>query len=90
MTARTQRLKRSAMHNVVWIGGAGLVAAIGVWLLCRACGYTVAAWVAPLTISAFCLGLYVGVENSAKGRLKLPFISTHHTHRPHLMHHAGR
>ena len=48
------RFKRSAMwHNVVWIGGAWIVSAIGAWLVCRARGYTVAAWVAPLTISAF-------------------------------------
>jgi hypothetical protein len=75
-------------HNVAWFGGAWLVAAIGAWLLCRARGYTVAARVAPLTISAFCLGFFFGVENTAK-RIKLPFLG-HHTHRPHLMHHAAR
>jgi hypothetical protein len=83
------RFKRSAMwHNVVWIGGAWIVSAIGAWLVCRARGYAVAAWVAPLTISAFCLGLYLGIENSAKGRFRLPFV--HSPHRSHLAHHAGR
>ena len=83
------RFKRSAMwHNVVWIGGAWIVSAIGAWLVCRARGYAVAAWVAPLTISAFCLGLYLGIDNSAKGRFRLPFV--HPPHRPHLAHHAGR
>jgi hypothetical protein len=89
VTLDCSRFKRSAMwHNVVWIGGAWIVAAIGAWLVCRARGYTVAAWVAPLTISALCLGLYLGIENSAKGRFKLPFV--HPAHRPHLAHHAGR
>ena len=84
-------LKHSTMwHNVVWIGGAGLASVLGVWLLCRACGYTVAAWVAPLTISAFCLGLFLGVENTAKGRFKLPSLLGHHSHRPHLIHHTAR
>ena len=83
------RFKRSAMwHDVVWIGGAWIVAAIGAWIVCRARGYTVAAWVAPLTISAFCLGLYLGIENSAKGKFRLPFVPP--PHRPHLAHHAGR
>jgi hypothetical protein len=87
--ARRFGFKGSAMwHDVVWIGGAWIVAAIGAWLVCRARGYTVAAWVAPLTISVFCLGLYLGIENSAKGRFRLPFV--HSPHRSHLAHHAGR
>jgi len=49
---------------------------------------SVAAWVAPLTISAFCLGLFIGAENTTKGRFKVPFLSAHH-HR-HLAHHASR
>jgi hypothetical protein len=75
-------------HNLVWIGGAGLASAIAVWLLCRACGFSVAAWVAPLTISAFCFGLFLGVESTAKGRFKLPSLLGHHSHRPHLVHHT--
>jgi hypothetical protein len=42
--------------NAVLIGGAGFVASVAAWLLCSLSGYTVAAWVAPLAISAFCLG----------------------------------
>src|ERR1700738_108065 len=56
-------------HNAVLIGGAGLVASLAAWLLCRLSGYTVAAWVAPLAITAFCLGLFVGAENTTSGRL---------------------
>jgi hypothetical protein len=79
--------KRFAMgHNVVLIGGLWLVATVAVWLVCRWRGYTVAAWVAPLTISAFCLGLFVGAHYTTKGRLRFPFLSGHH-HR-HLVHHA--
>ena len=78
---------KSAMgHNVVLIGGLWLVATVAVWLVCRWRGYTVAAWVAPLTVSAFCLGLFVGAHYTTKGRLRLPFLSGHH-HR-HLVHHA--
>ena len=29
-------------------------------------GYTIAAWAAPLTISAFCLGLFIGAENTTQ------------------------
>ncbi len=37
------RFKRSAMwHNVVWIGGAWIVSAIGAWLVCRARGQALA------------------------------------------------
>ena len=39
-------------YNAVLIGGVGLAASIAAWLLCRLSGYTVAAWVAPLAISA--------------------------------------
>ena len=72
-------------HNAVLIGGAGLVASVAAWLLCRLSGYTVAAWVAPLAISAFCLGLFVGAENTTGGRFRVPSVS-HHMHSPHLAH----
>jgi hypothetical protein len=72
-------------HNAVLIGGAGLVASVAAWLLCRLSGYTVAAWVAPLAISAFCLGLFVGAENTTSGRFRVPSLS-HHMHSPHLAH----
>jgi hypothetical protein len=57
------------VHNVVLIGGVGLVASVAAWLLCRLSGYTVAAWVAPLAISAFCLGLFVGAEKHDRGKV---------------------
>jgi len=72
-------------HNAVLIGGVGLVASVAAWLLCRLSGYTVAAWVAPLAIGTFCLGLFVGAENTTGGRFRVPFIS-HHMHSPHLAH----
>ena len=72
-------------HNVVLIGVIGLVASIAAWLVCRLSGYTVAAWVAPLAISTFCLGLFVGAENTTRGRFSVPFVS-HHMHSPHLAH----
>ncbi len=72
-------------HNAALIGGVWIVAAVAAWLLCRLSGYTVAAWVAPLTISAFCLGLFVGAENTTNGRFKLPVLS-HHMHSPYLAH----
>jgi len=50
-------------HNVVLIGGLWLVAAIAVWLLCRWRGYTVAAWVAPLTTALFAL-VFLSVLNT--------------------------
>src|SRR5262245_9763652 len=49
-------------HNAVLIGGVGLVASVAAWLLCCLSGYTVAAWVAPLAISTFCLGLFIGAR----------------------------
>jgi hypothetical protein len=52
-----------------------LVASVAAWLLCRLSGYTVAAWVAPLAIGTFCLGLFVGVENTTKGRFRVPLIA---------------
>ena len=58
---------------------------VAAWLLCRLSGYAVAAWVAPLAISTFCLGLFVGAENTTGGRFRVPFVS-HHTHGPHLAH----
>ena len=72
-------------YNAVLIGGVGLAASIAAWLLCRLSGYTVAAWVAPLAISTFCLGLFVGAENTTRGRFRVPFLS-HHIHSPHLAH----
>ena len=72
-------------HNAVLIGGVALVASVAAWLLCRLSGYTVAAWVAPLAISAFCLGLFVGAENTTRGRFRVPYLS-HHVHSPHLVH----
>ena len=74
-------------HNAVLIGGVGLVASVAAWLLCRLSGYTVAAWVASLAISTFCLGLFVGAENTTGGRFRVPFVS-HHLHSPHLAHHS--
>jgi|ERR1700733_2108142 hypothetical protein len=73
------------VHNAVLIGGVGLIASVAAWLLCRLSGYTVAAWVAPLAISAFCLGLFVGAENTTRGRFRVPFLS-HRIHSPHLAH----
>jgi hypothetical protein len=55
-----------------WIIYAWFAAIISAWVLSYARGYMTAAWVAPLTISAFCLGLYLGIENTAKGKFKLP------------------
>ena len=72
-------------HNAVLIGGVGLVASVAAWLICRLSGYTIAAWVAPLAIGTFCLGLFVGAENTTGGRFRVPFIS-HHMHSPHLAH----
>ena len=72
-------------HNAVLIGGVGLAMSVAAWLLCRLSGYTVAAWVAPLAISAFCLGLFVGAENTTSGRFRVPSV-THHMHSPHLAH----
>jgi hypothetical protein len=72
-------------HNAVLIGGVGLVASVAAWLLCRLTGYTVAAWVAPLAISAFCLGLFVGAENTTRRGYRVPSLS-HHIGRPHLAH----
>jgi hypothetical protein len=74
-------------HNVTLIGSVWLVATLGAWLLCRWRGYTVAAWAGPLAISAFCLGLFVGAENTIRGKFKIPFLSSHHVHR-HLGHHT--
>jgi hypothetical protein len=70
-------------HNAALIGGVAL-ASITAWLLCRLSGYTVAAWVAPLAISTFCLGLFIGVENTTKGPLiahRLPNAQPHLAHR---------
>ena len=51
-------------HNVVLIGGLWLVATAAVWLVCHWRGYTVAAWVAPLTISAFFALAFLSVLNT--------------------------
>jgi hypothetical protein len=72
-------------HNALLIGGVGLAASVAAWLLCRFSGYTVAAWVAPLAIGAFCLGLFIGAENTTRGRFRVPLVS-HHVHSPHLAH----
>jgi hypothetical protein len=71
-------------HNIVWIGGIWLVAIVFAWLICHWRGYNAAAW--TLTISAFCLGIFVGAENTTKARFNVPFLSSHH-HR-HLLHHT--
>src|ERR1700734_799564 len=76
------------VHNAVLIGGVGLVASLAAWLLCRLSGHTVAAWVAPLAISAFCLGLFVGAEYTTRGRVRVPYPSRH-MHGPHLAHRSG-
>ena len=75
------------LYNAAWIGGAWLVAtvfALAPRSLARLQhrGH----WAAPLAITAFCLGLFLGVENSAKGQFRSPF--AHHTHR-HLVHHTA-
>jgi len=70
-------------HNVVWIGGIWLAATIVAWVVCRWRGYSAAAW--ALTISAFCLGIFVGAENTRHGKFNVPFLS-HHAHR-HLVAH---
>jgi hypothetical protein len=72
-------------HNAILIGGLGLAASVAAWLLCRLSGYTVAAWVAPLAIGAFCVGLFLGAENTTRGRIRVPLVS-HHVHSPHLAH----
>ena len=74
-------------HNLVWIGGIWLVAIVFAWLICRCRGYSAVAW--TVAISAFCLGLFTGAENSAKGRFKVPFLSSHH-HRHFLDRTASR
>jgi hypothetical protein len=63
------------------------VASIAAWLLCRWSGYAVAAWVAPLTISTFCLGLFLGIACTTKDRIRVPLLA-HHAHNPHLAHHS--
>ena len=52
-------------HNVVWIGGIWVVGSIIAWLICRWRGYSVA--VCAVMITAFCIGIFVGAENSPKG-----------------------
>ena len=75
------------LHNVVWIGGIWVVGSIIAWLICRWRGYSVA--VCAITITAFCIGISVGAENSPKGRFKVPFLSSHHMHSPHLGRHVA-
>ena len=55
-----------------WIFFIWIAAAMLAWLLPYSRGLITAAWAAPLTITAFCLGLYLGIENTALGRFKLP------------------
>ena len=66
-------------------GAFPLSASVAAWLLCRLTGCTVAAWVAPLAIGAFCLGLFVGAENTTRGRFRVPSLS-HHMLSPRLAH----
>jgi hypothetical protein len=82
---RFQPAVATMWHNLVWIGGIWLVALVIAWLICHWRGYNAAAW--AFTISAFCLGLFVGAENTTHGRFKLPFLWGHH-HR-HLIHHTS-
>jgi hypothetical protein len=69
-------------HNAILIGGFGVVASVAAWLLCRWSGYTVAAWVAPLAIGTFCLGLFVAAENTTNGRFRVPLPARHSMHAP--------
>jgi hypothetical protein len=55
-------------HNLVWTGGIWLVGIVFAWLICRWRGYSAAA--RAVTISAFCLGLFIGAENSARADSK--------------------
>ena len=71
-------------HNLLWIGGIWVGSTIIAWLICRWRGYSVGAW--ALAITAFCLGLFAGAENSPKGRFNVPFLSSHHRH---LLHHTA-
>ena len=83
---RSAQIANTTMwHNLVWIGGIWLVALVFAWLICHWRGYNAAAW--AFTISAFCLGLLVGAENTTNGKFKVPFLSGQH-HR-HLIHHAA-
>jgi hypothetical protein len=70
-------------HSLLWIGGIWLIALVCVWLTCRWGGYKTATW--AFTISAFCIGLLVGSENTTRGTFKVPSLSSHHhryfTHR---------
>jgi hypothetical protein len=74
-------------HNLLWIGGIWLIAVVVAWLICRFRGYNATAW--AFTISAFCLGLFVGAENTTHGRFKVPFLSDHH-YRQFTHHTASR
>ena len=84
VSAKVQKLNASGTPAAL-IGSVWLVASVAAWLLRRWSGFIVAAWVAPLAISTFCLGLFVGAENTTKGRFRAPFLS-HHMHSPHLAH----
>jgi hypothetical protein len=81
------------VHNAVLIGGVGLVASVAAWLLCRLTGYTVAAWVAPLAISALCLGLLL-VPERRPGKVGVPaYLTTctaHLAHRSVIVQAAAR
>lgn len=55
-----------------WIEYAWIAVVILAWLLPYSRGYRTASWVAPLTVTAFCLGLYLGIETTARGKFKLP------------------
>ena len=63
-----QIVNTTMWHNLVWIGGIWLVALVFAWLICHWLGYNAAAW--AFTISAFCLGLLVGAENTTNGKTR--------------------
>ena len=39
-------------------------------------GYNAAAW--AVAVTAFCLGIFIGAENTTQGKFKVPFPSDHH------------
>ncbi len=55
-----------------WVVYAWLATTFVAWLVPYMRGNSTVAWVAPLTLTAFCLGLYLGIEITAKGKFKLP------------------
>ena len=61
-------------HNFIWIGGIWLLAIVLSWLICRWRGYNAGTW--ALTITAFCVGIFVGAENTMHGRSRCPSCQT--------------